>query len=102
MTMRKLVLSAAFLAVFAFACTVFAEKCSGTIKRVDIGTKRIVVNVSSGKDMNLTVAADAKITLNGKRAKLEDLQAGDKVECHYGPPGATSVVATRQDTRPRD
>jgi len=72
-----------------------SEKCTGAVKAVDCTAKKITVT-AAGKDMTCTVADDAKITLNGKPAKLADLKAGDSVECEHVKMTAKVIAATRK------
>ena len=75
------------------------EKCEGKIKAVDVDAKKVVCVKSCGMEVTCAIADDAKITLNGKEAKLADLKAGDKVSCECTKSGEAMTVKTLTATR---
>jgi Cu/Ag efflux protein CusF len=77
-------------------------KCCGTVKAVDVDGKKITCTVKAGdteKEIVCTVPDDAKITLDGKEAKLADLKAGDKVDCDCEKKDDAQVIKTITATR---
>jgi len=76
----KLLVVLAVLALLAAPATA-AEVFRGSIKEVKDGKLTIAVATSDdtpAEDMMFTVSEDARITLDGKEAKLTDLKAGQK------------------------
>lgn len=86
-------------------CMVLALPClagtlRGTLRSVDSEQRRIVVTDRDGDDSHMSVARTAAITLNGRRAALADLRAGDRVVVTFSedPAGgatASAIEATR-------
>lgn len=66
------VLTACLLTSVAFAASI-----NGTIEAAGSGS--ITVKDDAGTSQKIAVDSDAKITLDGKTAKLDDLQAGTSV-----------------------
>ena len=79
--------SLAVVLVFALAAKASFANCgtcgksAGAVKAVDADGKKITVTKEGDKDVVVTVADDAKITINDKEAKLADIKAGDKISC---------------------
>jgi len=53
-----------------------------SIKSVDVKGRTLTVN-RKGKTLELDVSRKAKVTINGKAGKLDDLSAGQKIEIDY-------------------
>jgi len=70
---------AALAFALLFALPSLADTLRGTLRQVAPRTRRIVVTDSDGDDNHLRVAVNARVTLNGRAAKLADLQPGDQV-----------------------
>jgi biopolymer transport protein ExbD len=88
---RKSVLSLVVLGLmvgFMFAATL-----DGTLKKVDGNKKTLVVSGKDKKDVTVTVNKDAKITLDGKTAKLADLKEGQTVKVTHEVNKASEVEA---------
>ena len=64
-----------------------AETAKGKIKSVDADKNTFVVTDKDGKDWTFTMDAAAKIQLNNKESKINDLKAGDEVEVTYDKDG---------------
>lgn len=64
---------------------------------VSVAEGKLVMTDAQGKnEQTHTIGATAKITLNGKEAKLADLKKGDKVKVTADEAGkVTAVAATR-------
>src|SRR5258708_143944 len=84
--MMKRVLSlTAALAVVVFVTAVFAadkpaDKASTVVGTVSVaGDGKITVTDKDGKEHAMAVAKDAKISIDGNAAKLEDLKKGTAV-----------------------
>jgi outer membrane protein assembly factor BamB len=73
-----------------------AALISGTIQSVN-SSGRIVVKTSGGKTQSFEVAAGAKITLDGKTAKLEDLTAGQRISVFTSDAGKVTEVKARAE-----
>jgi hypothetical protein len=84
-----------------FAIAVLA---AGTVQAADDKTHDgLVVSAAEGKlvmsdkegknEHTHTIGADAKVTLDGKAAKIADLKKGDKVKVTVGEGGKVSAVA---------
>ena len=98
---RLTVAAAALLAGLLVAVPCLADTLRGALRSVDAEQRRIVVTDKDGDDNHLAVARTASITLNGKRAGIEELRAGDRVVVTFseGPGGAataSAVEATRK------
>jgi len=97
--MKKLVVVAVALAlaVGLAATTVWAgcgscgpkhehETLAGTVKSVDTSAGKLVLSIvccpksKTCKDVSVALTENAKVTLDGKEAKLADLQAKDTVK----------------------
>ena len=79
-----------------------AETLRGTLRSVEAEQRRIVVVDSDGDDNHLAVSRTARVSLNGQRAQLSDLKAGDRVVVAFSedPQGkaiASAVEATRKE-----
>ncbi|MBI3466646.1 MAG: hypothetical protein HY000_26835 [Planctomycetes bacterium] len=73
---------------------VFAATLEGTIKKVDANNSTVVVTGKDNKDATITVNKDAKVTLDGKAAKLSDLKEGQSAKVTHDNNKATAVDAT--------
>lgn len=104
LTSQKLAVAA--LAVFAlFVCSARVEAASGkgTVKSVDAEAKKVVLTAGTKKaptDVEYVLADDAKITVNKKEAKLDELEEGDSVAITFeekdGVKTASKLVVTRK------
>ena len=82
MRIRPVVYVLALLAVLLLRATpAMAANASGTI--TGVGDTTITVADADEIAMTFSVAAGAKITLDGKEAKLADLKAGQSAEVTY-------------------
>jgi Cu/Ag efflux protein CusF len=82
---RRTMLALAAAAFVAWSVPVLAEEeeKAGTHegKVVKVETGKLTMSDKDGKNQHThAVPADAKITLDGKEAKLDDLKAGQKVK----------------------
>jgi len=92
--LRKVGVGAAVLVMLLVAGIALAATLEGTIKSIDAAKNSLTVTGKDGKDVAVTVEKDAKITLDGKAAKLSDLKAGQSVTVtHEG--GKASAVAAK-------
>jgi hypothetical protein len=72
---RIMATSLVFLSMWClFASMVFAASLNGTIESAGSGS--ITIKDDSGTSQKLAVDAAAKVTLDGKTAKLDDLKSG--------------------------
>ena len=73
----------------------------GTV--VSVGDHKFTMTDKDKKEHSHDVAADTKITLNGKDAKLSDLKKGDKIKVTMGDDKkkVAKVEATRGKVRDR-
>lgn len=82
---RRTLLALAAVAFVAWTVPVNAEEeekpgtHEGKVVKVD-GTKLTMTDPDGKKEHTHAIPADAKITLDGKEAKLSDLKAGAKVK----------------------
>ena len=82
---RRTLLALAAAAFVVWATPVFGEEeekagtHEGKVVKVD-GTKLTMTDKEGKNQHTHTIPADAKITLDGKEAKLEDLKVGAKVK----------------------
>jgi Cu/Ag efflux protein CusF len=76
-----LVLALVFL--LGLAAPVLADEAKGKIKSVDADKSQFVVTDKDGKDWTFKMDDNAKIRLNDKDSKLNDLKEGDEVKVTY-------------------
>ena len=82
--LRRTMLALAAVALVVWAVPAFAEEekpgtHEGKVVKVEVG--KLTMTDKEGKNQHThAVPATAKITLDGKEAKLEDLKAGAKVK----------------------
>ena len=56
----------------------------GTVKRVNYGNRRVFLRPTKGEGLMIfKVMPDAKITLDGKEAELEDVKEGQNAQIEY-------------------
>jgi biopolymer transport protein ExbD len=87
--LRKAVVSLVVLVLVTGIAS--AATLDGTIKKVD-GDK-LTVTDKDKKDTTVTVNKDAKITLDGKEAKVTDLKEGQTVTVTHEDGKASAVAA---------
>ncbi len=104
--MRNNVVTRAALRAAALACGVLlaapclADILRGTLRSVDAVQRQIVVTDKDGDDSHLSVARAATVTLNGRRAGLGELRAGDRVVVTFSEgPGGTAVASAIEASR---
>ena len=99
----------ALVACLVLGRAAVADMLRGVLRSADPRTRQIVVTDRDRDHNRFTVAAAARITLNGRRATLADLRVGDQVvvtfhEDAQGRGTATGVAAVRRrepgSTRP--
>ena len=77
-----------------------AEEVKGKIKKITPDKMEFVLTDKDGKDWDFKVDATAKIQLNDKEGKLEDLKENDEVTVKYTKQGAkftaTEIKAERK------
>jgi hypothetical protein len=98
---RRLVVLGMVATWMAFALPCLAATLRGSLRSVNAEQRRVVVVDRDGDDNHFLVAREAKITLNGNRASLADLQPGDQVAVTFsedagGKATATAIEATRK------
>ncbi len=91
--LRRSVVSLVVLVVFAGSLC--AATLEGTIKKVDSDKNTIVVKAKGDKEVTVTVNKDAKVTLDGKDAKLTDLKEGQTVKITHEDNKASAVEAKK-------
>jgi hypothetical protein len=64
----------------------------GTV--VSVTANKLTMKDEAGKEHSHTVGADAKITVNGKPGKLEDLKMGVKIQVMTGEAGKVLSIST--------
>ncbi len=82
------------------------ERTAGYVIALQVNNEQFsLVSDDDRSELLITVAADTKITLNGEKAKLSDLQDDDRVEVHHvadenltGARAATSIAAYQKRT----
>jgi hypothetical protein len=83
----------------------FADTLRGVVRSVNAKARQMVVADRDGDDNRFAVPSTARIVLNGKRATVADLRAGDQVVVGFhedarGRATATSIAATRKPKGP--
>ena len=69
-----------------------AKGVGGIVKSVDANTKTITITVKVKKesqDKTLSVADDAKVTIDGEKKSLSDVKEGAKARCKLSEDGKT-------------
>jgi len=97
MLRRVLTLVLALAVVLAFTPAIMAEAektTDGTV--VKTAEDKLTIEDKDKKEHTCDVAADAKITCNGKECKLADLKKGTKVKVTVANKKATKIVATTE------
>ncbi|HEX3151087.1 MAG TPA: hypothetical protein VHR66_23610 [Gemmataceae bacterium] len=99
MTCRNLLTAVSALAlVLWFGNPSFAKDDNtheGTV--VSVAEHKLTMSGKDGKDEHThEVGADAKVTLNGKEAKLADLKKGDKIKVTMGDDKKVTKVEARR------
>jgi hypothetical protein len=89
--MARLIVTALFLAC-VLTSTTFAASIKGTVEATGSGS--ITVKDDSESSQKIAVDSGAKITLDGKKCKLDDLQAGTSVEVETEIKGDKTVAVT--------
>ena len=92
-----LVLVLVFL--LGLAAPVLAEEVKGKIKSVDADKNQFVLTDKDAKDLTFKMDDNAKIRLNDKDSKLNDLKNGDEVEIKYEKQGDKFVAQDIRCTR---
>jgi hypothetical protein len=64
----------------------------GTV--VSVTANKLTMKDEAGKEHSHTVGTDAKITVNGKPGKLEDLKMGVKIQVMTGEAGKVLSIST--------
>ncbi|HUT36567.1 MAG TPA: hypothetical protein VNE39_23970 [Planctomycetota bacterium] len=92
--------AAGLLGVLLVALPCLADTLRGTLRSVDAEQRRLVVTDKDGDDNPLVVARTASIVLNGKKATLEELRAGDRVVVTFSEdPGGTATATAIEALR---
>ena len=66
-------------------------KASGTVKRVDMITNTVTVEMAGGQEASFTVDPQTKITVAGKIGTLADLKEGQRVTVEHRGGNAVSI-----------
>ncbi len=97
---RRLLVALATVGWVLMATPCLADTLRGTLRSIDPAQRRIVVTDKDGDDNRFVIARTAAVTLNGKRAGLDDLRAGDRVVVTFTEdPGGTAVATAVEATR---
>jgi outer membrane protein assembly factor BamB len=83
------------LALLAAASLVHAAVRSGKVASVDADSKSITVTTSDGKDVEFEIRDGVSITLNGKKAGLDQIEAGQQISVTTGKDDKVQKVAAR-------
>jgi hypothetical protein len=62
---------------------VSAKEAKGTIEKVSADKKELIVKDADGKELTFIMDEDAKIQLNDKDSKLNELKKGDEITVTY-------------------
>lgn len=90
---RKVGVCVGVVTLLLVAGIALAATLEGTIKSVDAAKSSLTVTDKGGKDVTVSVNKDAKITLDGKAAKLSDLKAGQHVTVTHEANKASAISA---------
>ncbi len=69
----------ALVVLFGLTTAVMAKEAKGTIEKVSADKKELIVKDADGKELTFIMDEDAKIQLNDKDSKLNELKKGDEV-----------------------
>ncbi len=86
-----LVLVLVFL--LGLAAPVLAEEVKGKIKSVDADKNQFVLTDKDAKDLTFKMDDNAKIRLNDKDSKLNDLKEGDEITVTYEKKGDRMIAS---------
>ena len=102
LTLRRHVLLALVLAVFAMACGLldtqpaFAKGkligVEGRLQSVDVARRTVTIRTSRGQNRVIVTNANTKIERNDRRATLAAFKIGDRVEAKYTSVDAPAAV----------
>src|SRR5262245_47968534 len=85
--------------VLGLAGTAAAADAKGKVKSVSADKNEFVVTDNDGKDWTFAMDPAAKVRLNDKDSKLNELKAGDEVDISYKKEGdkliCTAITAKR-------
>ena len=96
--LKKLTVATTMLAVALLAAGTAAAADSMEGKIVSAFGQRLTMTDDAGAQHVLTISDDAKITLDGKEAKLADLKAGFNVKAEVEKDG-TALKATKIEAK---
>ena len=94
-----LLLAAFALALFVSQPILADDTHEGTVVKAENG-KLFMKHKDGGKEHSHTLAPDAKITIDGRPAKLEDLKAGFSITVTTKPGDKT--IATKIEAKTKD
>jgi len=83
----------------ALTAPVLAAEARGKIKSITADKNELVVTDKDGKDFDLSMNKDAKITLADKDVKIADLKVGDAVTVTYEKKDGKLMVSTIRTER---
>jgi hypothetical protein len=89
---RTLALALTVLALICFVAPVLADDAQGTFVKID--GKTLTIKDKDNKEHSCEVAADAKVSCDGKDCKLSDLKPGVKVKVTITDKKATKIEAS--------
>jgi Cu/Ag efflux protein CusF len=72
-----------FVFVLALAAPALAEEAKGKIKSIDADKNQFVLTDANGKDWTIHMSETAKVRLNDKDSKLNNLKEADEVTVTY-------------------
>jgi hypothetical protein len=98
----ELVLAVMAVALFVALPVLAADDNTHTGKVVSVADGKLVMTDSNNKEMTHSVAADAKITCDGKECKLADLKKGIFVKVTTKKDDAKVAIAIEASTKDKD
>jgi hypothetical protein len=98
----ELVLAVMAVALFVALPVMAADDNTHTGKVVSVADGKLVMTDKNDKEMTHSVAADAKITFDGKECKLEDLKKGVFVKITTKKDDAKVAIAIEASTKEKD
>jgi|SRR5260370_40009176 Cu/Ag efflux protein CusF len=89
----------ALVVLLGLTNAVVAKEAKGTIDKVSADKKELIVKDADGKTLTFQMDEDAKIELNDKESKLNDLKKGDEVTVTFEEKGGKLIASKVQCKR---
>ena len=79
--------------LLSLTSSAMALEAKGKIKKISADQKKLIVKDHNGKDLEFVMDDDAKIQLNNRDTKLEELKKGDEISVTYEKKGGKLIAS---------